>query len=255
MTDEKIATRLHVPAPLAERAEAAVDAAQSHRLRHVLRLLPGAAVAAFNARDGEFLCRVVALDRQRGRLSVERRLRAPVLEAGPWLVFAPIRRQRLDLIIEKGTELGVAAFVPVVTARTQPERPQRHRLVAQAIAAVEQSERLSVPEIRAIEPLASLLAGWPRERRLVVCDETGGGAPIATALAAFPPAAPAAILVGPEGGFAETELDGLRNLPFVTTVGLGPRVLRAETAALAALAAFQAIAGDWRGTRPGHGRR
>jgi 16S rRNA (uracil1498-N3)-methyltransferase len=246
---EKIATRLYLPETLAEGGAAALDAAQAHRLRHVLRLGPGALVAGFNARDGEFLCRVVELGRNGGALAVERRLREATPAVDLWLLFAPVKRLRLDWLIEKGTELGVTAFVPVMTARTQPERINAERLLAHAIAAAEQTERLSVPEIRAAAPLASVLAGWPSERRLIVCDETGAGTPIAEALAGFPPSAPAALLIGPEGGFAETELDALRNLPFVTAVGLGPRVLRAETAALAALASFQAIAGDWRGSR------
>jgi 16S rRNA (uracil1498-N3)-methyltransferase len=192
---------------------------------------------------------VVELSRNRGVLAIESRLRAAATEADLWLVFAPIKRLRLDWLVEKGTELGVGAFVPVVTARTQPERLNHERLAVHAIAAVEQCERLSVPEIHELRPLTSLLAAWPAARRLVVCDETGGGAPIGEALAVLPPATPAAILIGPEGGFTETELDALRNLPFVTTAGLGPRVLRAETAALAAIVAYQAIAGDWRTTR------
>jgi len=246
---EKIATRLYLACALAEGGTAALDAGQAHRLRHVLRLKEGAAVAGFNPRDGEFSCQVTELGRSRGLLVVGERLRAPAAEADLWLLFAPIKRVRLDWLIEKGTELGVAAFVPVMTARTQPERINPERLFAHAVAAVEQSERLSAPEIRPAAPLAAVLAGWPAERRLVACDETGSGAPIARALADFPAGAPAALLIGPEGGFAETELDALRKLPFVTTVGLGPRVLRTETAALAALAAFQAIAGDWRGAR------
>lgn len=249
MTIARPATRLHLPAALAEGAAAQLDAAQAHRLRNVLRLGPGATVAGFNARDGEFLCRVVELGRTRGVLAVEARRRAPAAEPDPWLVFAPIKRLRLDWLIEKGTELGVGAFVPVTTSRTQAERMNPDRLTAHAIAAAEQCERLSVPEIHAVAPLMSRLADWPRERRLIVCDETGGGAPLAEALAAIPASAPAAIVVGPEGGFAETELDALGNLPFVTRAGLGPRVLRAETAALAALAIYQAIAGDWRGAR------
>jgi 16S rRNA (uracil1498-N3)-methyltransferase len=249
MTKAKIATRLHLPAALAEGASVGIDAAQAHRLRHVLRLGPGAAVAGFNARDGEFLCRVTELGRHRGMLAVEARVRAAAPEADLWLVFAPIKRLRLDWLIEKGTELGVGAFVPVMTARTQPERLNHERLAAQAVAAAEQCERLSVPEIRELQPLTALLARWPAGRGLVVCDETGGGAPIGQALAALPAAAGAAILSGPEGGFTDTELDALRNLPFVTTAGLGPRVLRAETAALAAVVAYQVVAGDWRTTR------
>jgi 16S rRNA (uracil1498-N3)-methyltransferase len=246
---ERIATRLHLPAALVAGSAVELDAAQAHRLRHVLRLAAGAAVAGFNARDGEFLCRVVELRRDRGALAVERRLRAPEPEAGPWLLFAPVKRLRLDWLVEKGTELGVDAFVPVMTERTQPERLNRDRLLAHATAAAEQSERLSVPDIRAPARLAGVLAVWPAERRLVLCDETGGGVPIADAMALLPPGSPAALLVGPEGGFAQTELDALGNLPFVTRAGLGPRVLRAETAALAAVAAFQAIVGDWRRDR------
>ena len=160
------------------------------------------------------------------------------------------RLARLDWLVEKATELGAAALAPVWTARTQPERLNRDRLQALAIAAAEQSERLSVPEIRMPEPLDKLLADWPPQRRLIVCDETGAGMPIAAALEALPATASAALLIGPEGGFTETELDALGKLPIVTRVGLGPRVLRAETAALAALAVFQAIAGGWRSARP-----
>jgi 16S rRNA (uracil1498-N3)-methyltransferase len=247
--DEQVATRLHIPAALSAGGTAAIDAGQAHRLRHVLRLGPGAAVAAFNARDGEFRCRIVELDRNRGSLAVEARLRGPAPEADLRLLFAPVKRLRLDWLVEKGTELGVGQFIPVMTERTHAERLNRERLAAHAVAAAEQSERLSVPEIREPERLSRVLAGWDSGRRLVVCDETGGGAPIAGALAALEPGAPAALFVGPEGGFAQTELDALANLPFVTRAGLGPRVLRAETAALAAVAVFQAIAGDWRRAR------
>jgi 16S rRNA (uracil1498-N3)-methyltransferase len=245
MTQPKPATRLYLPAALAEGGVAEIDEAQTHRLRHVLRLVPGAAVAGFNARDGEFFCRIVELGRNRGSLAVESRRRAAEPEGGPWLLFAPVKRLRLDWLIEKGTELGVGAFVPVMTERTQPERLNRERLAAHAIAATEQSERLSVPEIRPAEPLTSVLANWPADRHLILCDETGAGAPIATALTGLPAQTAAAILIGPEGGFAQRELDALVNLPFVTRTGLGPRVLRAETAALAALAVLQALAGDW----------
>ena len=246
---EKVATRLYVPTALVEGGSAEIDAAQTHRLRHVLRLGPGAAVAAFNARDGEFLCRVGELGRSGGWLAVETRLRAPEAEADLWLLFAPIKRLRLDWLVEKGTELGVSAFIPVMTERTQPERLNRERIAAHAVAAAEQSERLSVPEIRAAERLSQAVARWDAARTLIVCDETGGGAPIASAVGKLKPDAPVALLTGPEGGFTQSELDALRNLPFVSRVGLGPRALRAETAALAALAAYQAIAGDWRRLR------
>lgn len=239
-----------MPEPLDAGVTIGLDPAQAHRLQHVLRLGTGAAVAAFNERDGEWLCRISALARGRGALSATERRRPPEPEPDVWLLFAPIKRARLDWLVEKATELGVSALIPVVTARTQPERLNRERLHALAIAAAEQSERLSVPEVRPAEPLTQILASWPAERRLVLCDESGAGAPIAAALGGFPAGAAAAVFVGPEGGFAETELDALGKLSIVTRVGLGPRTLRAETAALAALAVFQAIAGDWRRTRP-----
>ena len=219
-------------------------------MRHVLRLAPGAAVAGFNERDGEWLCRLNAVGRDRAALTPTQLLRPATQEPDLWLVFAPIKRTRLDWLVEKATELGAAALVPVRTQRTQPERFNQGRLRALAIAAAEQSERLSVPEILAAAPLDRVLAAWPAGRLLVLCDESGAGMPIAEALAGFAPQAPAGLFVGPEGGFTDTELDALGKLPIVTRVGLGPRVLRAETAALAALAVFQAIAGDWRRRRP-----
>ena len=242
--------RLYVAAGLASNVEVELDRAQAHYLRSVLRLDAGAAIAAFNATDGEWLCRVAEFGKRGARLMVEAQLREPEPEAEPdlWLIFALIKRAPLDWLVEKATELGVAALLPVWTARTHAERVNLDRLRAHAVEAAEQSERLSVPELRTPERLDRLLAAWPRARRLVVCDESGAGEPISDAAARLPPG-PVALLVGPEGGFDETELDAIGKLSFVTRVGLGPRVLRAETAALAAVAVFQAIAGDWRRVR------
>jgi 16S rRNA (uracil1498-N3)-methyltransferase len=243
---ERIATRLYLAEPLAAGRSVALGPPAVHRLRDVLRLGPGAAVAAFNPRDGEWLCRIAEMTRGRATLDIAARRRPPEDEADLWLLFAPIRRTRLDWLVEKASELGATALIPIATARTQAPQINRDRLAAVAIAAAEQCERLSVPEVRPAEPLDHIIAQWPGERRLILCDESGGGRPMAEALVGWPPGAPAALLVGPEGGFADRELDALGKLPIVTRVGLGPRVLRAETAAVAALAAFQAIGGDWR---------
>src|SRR5207253_1567591 len=144
---------------------------------------------------------------------VTQQLRMPEAEADLWLLFAPLKRARLDWLIEKATELGAAVLVPVWTQRTQPERLNRERLAVLTIAAAEQSERLSLPEIRDPERLDRVLADWPAERRLFVCDETGGGVPAAEAFAGLLPPSQAALLVGPEGGFADAELDALGKLP------------------------------------------
>ena len=244
------APRLHLPAGLAAGCEIELEPARAHYLRSVLRLGPGAAVAAFNAEDGEWLCRIADIGKNDVRLTAERQLHFPEHGGAPdlWVVFAPIKRTRLDWLVEKATELGVSALLPTWTVRTQVERVNLKRLRAHAIEAAEQSERVSIPEIRAPEALQRVLASWPAARRLILCDESGAGEPISDAVARLPPG-PVALLVGPEGGFDETELDAFGKLSFVTRVGLGPRVLRAETATLAAVAVVQAIAGDWRRVR------
>lgn len=242
------ATRIYFPSPLAAGGSVELSTDQAHRLRSVLRLGSGAPIALFNGDDGEWLCRIAELDKGVARVAVENRLRAPEPESELWLLFAPIKRARLDWLVEKATELGASALLPVWTARTQVERLNVERLQAHAVAAAEQSERLSVPDLRPPESLDRVLACWPPGKRLIVCDETGAGAPIGKALAQLP-AGPTALLVGPEGGFNQSELDALGKLSFVSRVGLGPRVLRAETAAVAALAIFQGVAGDWRQSR------
>ena len=245
---EHRAPRLYVTPRLAPGEAVELTSGQAHYLRSVLRLGPGAAVAAFNATDGEWLCRIAEIGKRGARLTVECRMRSPEPEPDLWLLFSPIKRGRIDWLVEKATELGVSMLMPIWTARTQAERLNLVRLRAHVIEAAEQSERLSVPELRSPEPLGRVLAAWPAERCLIFCDESGAGEPIG-AVAARLPVGPMALLVGPEGGFDQTELDALGKLSFVSRVGLGPRVLRAETAALAALAVYQATAGDWRRTR------
>jgi len=232
--------RLFVEANLAAGRALALAADQAHYLKTVLRLAPGAAVAFFNGREGEWLAKIEGFSRNACALRIEERIRAQAAEPDLWLLFAPIKRARIDYLVEKATELGVSALLPVTTRHTMVERVNLDRLRAHAVEAAEQSERLSVPALHPLLPLERVLATWDAGRRLVLCDESMTAPPIAEALNAAP-AGPWALLVGPEGGFAETELDALKKLPFVCPVSLGPRVLRADTAAIAGLAVLQAL--------------
>ena len=252
MQTAKAEARLYVAGDLVADASLRLDKGQAHYLGHVLRLRIGDRVALFNGRDGEWRGRIEEQGRGRCILTIEAMLRPQAPEPDLWLVFAPIKRARIDFLAAKATELGVSALWPVFTKQTVVRRVNSARLRANAAEAAEQCGRLSVPEIFEPQALEQVLTTWPADRPLLVCDETGGGQPIAGALARHAAsqgaAAPAAILTGPEGGFAQSELDALRNLPFVTAVSLGPRVLMADTAALAALALWQALSGDWRQT-------
>ncbi|HEX7968309.1 MAG TPA: 16S rRNA (uracil(1498)-N(3))-methyltransferase [Stellaceae bacterium] len=241
-------TRLYVTTDLAGSLSVGLEPSQAHHVRTVLRLGPGDAVALFNGRDGEWLGRIDGAGKGWCSVTLQERRRVQASEGDLWLVFAPIKRARIDFLVEKATELGVSEFHPIYTDRTIVERVNLDRLRANAIESAEQTERLTVPEVRQPERLEQVLSRWPAQRRLLLCDESGVSPPIAAALQGAAPG-PWAVLVGPEGGFTQTELDGLKKLPFVCPVGLGPRVLRADTAALAALAAFQALVGDWRAPR------
>jgi 16S rRNA (uracil1498-N3)-methyltransferase len=246
-------SRLFVDVDLAAGAEVALDEAQLHYLRHVMRRPDGAPLLLFNGRDGEWRATLEGRGRKAGVARVGARTREQVGEPDIWLCFAPLKRARIDYVVEKATELGVAVLQPVLTHHTAVERVNVDRLRAHAVEAAEQSERLGVPEVRTPLGLSGLLDGWPADRRLLVCDETGGGPPIASVLGGLDDAAraaPWAILIGPEGGFDAAELASLRRISDAMAVGLGPRILRADTAALAALACWQALVGDWQRPTP-----
>jgi len=254
MASTKSQGRLFVEANLSPAATVLLSAKQAHYLGTVLRLQAGAVIAVFNGRDGEWLARIEALGRDRATLAAVEQRRPQTPEADLWLAFAPIKRAPIDFLAQKATELGVSRLWPVFTRNTQVKRVNQARLRANAIEAAEQCGRLGVPEVAEPASLEELIAAWPQRRRLLVPDETGGGRPLAEVLAAATASGgavePFAILTGPEGGFARSELDVLGNLAFVTLVGLGPRILRADTAALAALACWQALLGDWHRSPP-----
>jgi 16S rRNA (uracil1498-N3)-methyltransferase len=217
-------------------AGAVVDAtpAQARYLTTVLRRGPGDPVLLFNGRDGEWQAELRPAPRGSACCLVQSLLRSQAPEPDLWLAFALLKRDATDLVVQKATELGVSVIVPVLTARTNVERVNLDRLTAIATEAAEQSERLTVPEIRPLQRLDALLAAWPPDRPLVVAIERSAAPPVTT------PAG--GLLIGPEGGFTPQELDGLRRFPVVVPATLGPRILRAETAAIAGLALLQARA-------------
>jgi len=237
--------RLYIAAALAKDARVAPDEGQAHYLLHVMRAKAGERVSLFNGHDGEWLARIDDVTKRGCALVCEKRTEKQREVPDLWLVFAPVKKTPADYLTQKATELGVSALQPVATRRTIVTRVNAERMRANAIEAAEQSGRLSVPEIREFIALEKLLAHWPRERRIVFCDEAGDAPPIAEALADAP-SGPWAVLTGPEGGFDPAERAAIRALPSVVPVSLGGRILRADTAALAALAVWQAVKGDWR---------
>ncbi|MCB2106527.1 MAG: 16S rRNA (uracil(1498)-N(3))-methyltransferase [Rhodobacteraceae bacterium] len=237
--------RLFVETDLADGATIAVSGPQAHYLLNVMRMKAGDTVTVFNGRDGEWAGEIVLVKKKECHLKLIRQARVQTENPDIWLAFAPIKKARIDLIAEKSAELGTRLIWPVITQRTNAERVNLVRLRANAVEAAEQCGLLAIPEVHAVTTLGELIDTWPRDRRLFWLDETGGGRPIADVVPAYK-GVPCGFLIGPEGGFAKSELDALRELPFVTALGLGPRILRAETAVVAALACWQAICGDWR---------
>jgi len=227
--------RLYVGVALSEGQVIAATQAQAHYLGTVMRRGPGDPVSLFNGSDGEFAARIEAIGRDRASLRVECRLRDQAPEPDVWLAFALLKRDATDLVVQKATELGAAALLPVITERCNTHRANLHRLVAIAIEAAEQCERLTVPKVQPPLGLADTLGGWPAKRKLLAAVERIAAPPVA------PADGPCGLLVGPEGGFTPAELEALRAHPFVTPVTLGKRILRAETACIAGLALLQGV--------------
>ena len=236
-------TRLYVTGDLGAKVAVALDEGQAHYLLHVLRAKCGNLVSLFNGRDGEWLAEITAAAKRGVAATCLKQTQPQAGTPDIWLAFAPVKKTPSDYLVQKATDLGASVLLPVFTRRTIVARINEERMAANAIEAAEQSGRLSVPEIRAGIGFDKLLASWPTERRLFFCDEGGDARPLAEAARDIN--GPAAILTGPEGGFDPAEREALRSLPFVTPVTLGPRILRADTAALAALAIWQSVRGDW----------
>lgn len=238
--DAKI--RLYVDQPLAPGQAVALSQDQAHYLTGVMRLTAGTPILVFNGRDGEWRATLTQAGKRNAIAVCDAQTKPLRLPPDLWLLFAPIKKARTDFIVEKAVELGAARILPVQTRHTNSERIRQDRLQAHAIEAAEQCGATYVPEVADLTQLDKLLAQWPTDRRLYWCDETALGQPATLT----PSTGPAAILIGPEGGFSADEAARLRGKPHVTPLSLGPRILRADTAAVAALTLWQAACGDWR---------
>lgn len=241
-TDRSLSTtpRLFVPGDLAAGAVIALDQPQSHYLGSVMRRQPGDMVRLFNGRDGEWAARVTAVAKKAVTLVAEQQSAPQERVPDLWLCAAPLKKGRIDWLVEKACELGVVRLQLVTTQRTVVDKPNRERLGAHLVEAAEQCGRTAVPDLPEPVTLDRLLRDWPPGRALIFADETGGET-MATTMTRV--SAPAAILIGPEGGFTAQERDAIRAHPAAVPVSLGPRILRADTAALAAVAVWQALNG------------
>lgn len=240
-------TRLHIPQPLAPGAALAPTLDQSRYLTQVMRLKAGDALHVFNGADGEWRVTIAEVLKKGAVLRAEEQVRPQTHPPDVHLLIATVKKSALEFAVEKATELGAARIRLITTARTQPQHLRLDRLDAIAEESAEQTGRMDVPPVDDPVKLDALLDGWDASRRLMFCDETGGAPAIAAlqSAGAGPKSASWAILIGPEGGFTPEEGARLRALPFATAVSLGPRILRADTAATTALTLWQAAIGDW----------
>ncbi len=230
--------RLYVETSLTKGQAVPLSQAQARHLFFVLRMAEGAEVRLFNGSDGEWQARITEVHK-RGGVAVCDAQTVPQFESPDlWLLFAPLRKARTDYIVEKGVELGCARLWPIVTEFTQSDRLRQDKLLAHAVGAAEQCGAVSVPDVEAPTKLGLVLESWDPDRQLIFCDEVAEAG-------VMPAGDKAALLIGPEGGFSPAEREQLRALPFASTVSLGPRILRADTAAVAAVTLWQAQNGDW----------
>lgn len=240
-------TRLYHPDDLYSAREITLSDGQSHYLRNVLRATIGHRLAVFNERDGEWSAHVSTLTKNTVCITIEGQLRPATPGPDLTLMFAPIKHDPLTFLMEKATELGVRNFHPVMTERCNISRVNHERLQNNVIEAAQQCERFDVPRIHPMVSLAKSLSGWDATIPLFVCQERGDVPSITQSLRKLPPFTPAGFLIGPEGGFSPQEFAYLKSFSFTKNISLGPRILRAETASLAALTCYQAIVGDWGG--------
>lgn len=241
--------RLFTESPLAQAGQITLTREQAHYLRNVMRRSKGDSVGLFNGRDGEWRAVIVELGKQACHLELIEQIQPQWQNPDVWLLFAPVKKTRTETIVEKAAEIGVREIRPVMTQYTSAARPNSSRLQAILIEAAEQCGTSALPQLHEPEKLHALLDQWPRERRILFCDESGAGAPaLARLQAEAKTPAPWAVLIGPEGGFSPEERTRLQAMPQALAVSLGPRILRADTAAIAAMTLWQSVCGDWTGS-------
>jgi 16S rRNA (uracil1498-N3)-methyltransferase len=232
--------RLHVDRENISRGEiCGLSEGQHHYLRNVMRLQPGDRVRAFNGRNGEWLAEVTEISKKNAIISFAEKIREQTASPDVWALASPVKKEAFDFMIEKSSELGASQFFPILCDRTVVPRVNRERLQAISTEAAEQCERLDVMEVATLMDMESLFETWSSGRKLIFCLERGEAPPIAQALQQIPRKTPLAVLVGPEGGFSDAEIARIKSQPFAVPVSLGPRILKAETALLAALACVQ----------------
>lgn len=239
---DKAKIRLYVDHPLGQGQTVSLERDQAHYLFGVMRLTEGALVALFNGRDGEWQAEVTKAGKKGGELTCREQSKPLQMPPDLWLIFAPIKKARTDFIVEKAAEMGASRIIPIQSDFTNSERIRQDRLQAHAVEAAEQCGGTFVPEVADLQKLSKMLDQWPEERKLMFCDEAEVGA--GKVLGDAGPG-PWAILIGPEGGFSDAERKRLQAMPFSYTVSLGPRILRADTAAVAAMTVWQQVLGDW----------
>jgi 16S rRNA (uracil1498-N3)-methyltransferase len=236
--------RLYTNQPLSAGSSIELSPENVHYLSNVMRKKAGYQLELFNGKDGQWLGEIESLQKKSGQVRILNQTRMQKPEPDIWLCFAPVKNAPINNLVEKATELGVSVLQPVITNRTIVNRVNTERLVANVMDASQQCERLTLPTVQEPLKLEKLLENWDISRKLILCDESGKGQTIIPALQALKQT-PCAILIGPEGGFSQTEFEIMRNKPYIIPVSMGPRILRADTAAIAALTCVQSILGDW----------
>lgn len=237
--------RLYTENNLSEGANIALTSGQTHYLKNVMRKGISDRIFLFNGRDGEWQAAIKSTDKKLCSVVLERQVRAQKAETDLWLLFAPVKNVKINFIAEKAAELGVSVLQPVITRHTIVTRVNIERLRENAIEAAEQCRRLTIPQVKEPFRLKNTLSNWDYNRAIMFCDESGGGKPVKEALPKADKSKKWAVLIGPEGGFSEEEIKNLYSFPHILPVSLGPRILRADTASIAALTCWQEHLGDW----------